>query len=338
MAELRVDVVEIADVLDHPNADRLDIIKIVGMDYVCISQKGNYTPGDLAFYFPVDSVLPDKWVEEFGIKSFYSGRIRAARLRGIFSEGLLIPVSEYWPKDISETPKRGAEVTGIFGVTKYEPVIPVEMAGQVLRPIGLQEAFDSPEHFKKYNNLLVDGEEIVITEKLHGTNFCVMNKDNVIFSGSHNNWMKDNEENSGNVYVRVIKEFPELTAIHDKVHLIGEIVGVQDLKYGCERGKIQYAIFAAKVDGRYLNYNEFQDLCNKYKIKMATVLYRGPYSKSIVEQFNLVDSVWPGAKHMMEGVVVQPVVERTPMELNKRLVLKYISERYSLRKSGTENK
>lgn len=338
MAELRIEVVEIAEVLDHPDADRLDIIKVKDMDYVCVSQKGNYKPGDLAFYFPVDSVLPDKWVEEFGIRGFYHNRIRAARLRGIFSEGLLIPVEKYWPKEISTLPRRGAEVTGVFGVTKYEPPIPVEMAGQVLRPLRLEENFDSPEHFKRYNHLLEEGEEVVITEKLHGTNFCVMYDGSTTFSGSHNNWMIDDENNARNVYIRVVKEYPELSTIHEKVHLIGEIVGVQDLKYGCKNGSIDYAIFAAKVNGRYLNFDEFQDLCNKYKLKMATVLYRGGYSKEKVESFNKCDSVWPGANHMMEGVVIQPVTERIPMQLNKRLVLKYISERYSLRKGGTENK
>jgi len=338
MAELKVKVVEIESVNDHPNADRLDIIKVKDMDYVIISGKGNLKAGDLAFYFPVDSVLPEKWVNEFDIAGFYFGRIKATKLRGIFSEGLLIPViDKYWP--FSSKPKAGQDVNGVFNVTKYDPPIPVEMQGQVLRPLSASERFPSPEHFKTYSNLLVEGEEVVITEKYHGANFGVAKfRDGTIGSHSHNDWMIDSEENKRNLYVRIVKEYPELAAIPALVHVYGEIIGVQDLKYGLDKGKINYVLFGAKINDRFLNYTEFQDLCNKYELNRANVLFRGPYTKDKVTQYNNVDSTYPGANHMMEGVVINPVNERYSSEVGGRLVLKFISEKYHLRKNGTENK
>lgn len=337
MAELKVEVVVIKEVTKHPDADRLDIVKMEGLDYVCVSGKGNFKKGDLAFYFPVDAVLPEKWVKEFGIENFYSKRLRAAKIRGIFSEGLLIPAEKYWPKEVSTELKPGVEVSGVFGVTKYEAPIPKEMSGQVIRPVTGREIFPEPEHFQKYNSLLVEGEEVVITEKYHGANFgAAKTYDDVLISHSHNYWMKNNEANKNNVFVRVINENPEFANLPKLVHVYGEVLGVQDLKYGLKNGKIDYVLFAAKVNDRFLNIDEFQDLCNKYGLKRVNVLYRGPYSKDKVLQFNNADTTHTGASHMMEGCVVQPVKEREEMSLGKRLVLKYVSERYKLRRKGTE--
>ncbi|MEM7578782.1 MAG: RNA ligase, partial [Cyanobacteria bacterium P01_A01_bin.80] len=111
MSIFKVEVIEINRVESHPNADRLDIISMSGMGYQVISAKGNFKVGDLAFYFPIDSVIPDKYVEEFGIGSYYRKKLRAAKLRGIFSEGLLIPVGEDFTGNIGE------DYTEHFGIT-----------------------------------------------------------------------------------------------------------------------------------------------------------------------------------------------------------------------------
>jgi hypothetical protein len=52
-------VVRISSIIPHPNADRLDIATIEGMAYQVVTAKGNFKPGDLAFYFPIDSVICD---------------------------------------------------------------------------------------------------------------------------------------------------------------------------------------------------------------------------------------------------------------------------------------
>ena len=67
---------------------------------------------------------------------------------------------------------------------------------------------------------------------------------------------------------------------------------------------------------------------------MVPVLYTGPYSWEVVSQFNNANSVLE-RKCMLEGVIVQPLVERIHPEIG-RVVLKLISDRYLLRKDGTE--
>ncbi|WP_232435745.1 hypothetical protein [Rivularia sp. PCC 7116] len=149
MSIFKVEVVEINRVESHPNADRLDIVSMSGMGYQVISAKGNFQVGDLAFYFPIDSIIPDKYVEEFGIGSYYSKKLRAAKLRGIFSEGLLIPVGENFTGNI------GDDYTEHFGITKYEYPIPKTMNGDMENHIGHYK-FPAPQHLKRYPDIFVN--------------------------------------------------------------------------------------------------------------------------------------------------------------------------------------
>lgn len=327
MSIFKVEVVKIISVNSHPNADRLDIATIEGMAYQVVTAKGNFSPSDIAFYFPIDSVIPDEYLDKFGIRPYYSKKLRAAKLRGIFSEGLLIPVAEEFQGNI------GDDYTEHFGVTKYEYPIPQNMSGDVESPIG-QYKFPSPEHLKRYRDVLEEGEKVVVTEKLHGTNFTVMVDENGTHIGSHNYFWKNNTTNKNLVYVRAYNETPALHKQPINTQVFGEIYGVQDIKYGLNNSKIGIALFAVKNNGKFLNYNDFVAFCDKFALPSVPVLYIGSYTWEAVSQFNNANSVLE-PKCMMEGVIIQPLVERTHPEIG-RVVLKLISDRYLLRKDPTE--
>lgn len=327
MSIFKVEIVKINTINPHPNADRLDIATIEGMAYQVITAKGNFEVGDLAFYFPIDSVIPDNYLDKFGIRSYYSKKLRAAKLRGIFSEGLLIPVDADFDGNV------GDDVTEYFGVTKYEYPIPQNMSGDVESHIG-QYKFPSPEHLKRYRDILQVGEEVVITEKIHGTNFTVLTDEDGIHVSSHNYFWKNNAANKNLVYVRAYNEFDSLHNLPLDTQVFGEIYGVQDIKYGLSNGKIGIVIFAVKNNGNFLDYDEFQAFCNEYSLPQVPVLYRGAYSWEAVSQFNNASSV-VDKNSIMEGVIVQPIKERTHPEIG-RVVLKLISDRYLLRTGGTE--
>lgn len=327
MSIFKVEVVQINSINPHPNADRLDIVTIDGMAYQVITAKGNFKIGDLAFYFPIDSVIPEEFLDKFAIRSYYSKKLRAAKLRGIFSEGLLIPVNADFEGNV------GDDFTEYFGVTKYEYPIPQNMSGEVESHIG-QYKFPSPEHLKRYPDVLQIGEEVVVTEKIHGTNFTILVDENGTHVSSHNYFWKNNVINKNLVYVRAYNEFDCLQNLPINTQVFGEIYGVQDIKYGLSNGKIGIAIFAVKNNGNFLDYDEFVAFCNKYSLPQVPVLYRGAYSRELVAQFNNASSV-VDKNSIMEGVIVQPVRERTHPEIG-RVVLKLISDRYLLRSGGTE--
>lgn len=327
MSTFKVEVVKINQINSHPNADRLDIASIEGMAYKVVTAKGNFQPGDLAFYFPIDSVIPDAFLDRFGIRPYYSNKLRAAKLRGIFSEGLLIPV------DHDLTGNVGDDYTEYFGVTKYEYPIPQNMSGEMEAPIGRYK-FPSPEQLKRYRDVLHEGEEVVVTEKIHGTNFTTLIDADGVHIGSHNYFWKNNEKNKALVYIRAYNQHPALHKLPLDTQVFGEIYGVQDIKYGLNSSNLGMALFAVKRNGCFLNHLEFVAFCQEFSLPTVPILYIGPYSWAAVSQFNNANSTL-SQDCIMEGVIVQPLVERTDLEIG-RVVLKLISDRYLLRKDGTE--
>jgi RNA ligase (TIGR02306 family) len=328
MSEFKVEVVKINSVIPHPNADRLDLVMFEGMGYQVVIAKGKFQVGDLAYYFPIDSVIPDLYLDEFEIRTYYKKKIRATKLRGIFSEGLLVEVGADFDGQL------GDDYAERFGVTKYEYPIPTSMNGDMEGQIG-QHKFPAPEHLKRYKDVFFDGEEVVITEKIHGTNFSVLTTpDGEVKIASHRYFWKDNEVNQNMVYIRTYHENQSLQNLPHDVQVFGEIYGVQDLKYGLKNGKTDFILFAVCKEGQFLNYDDFVSFCDAYQLPRVPVLYRGKYSWEIATQFNNANSVL-APEYMMEGVIIQPAIERIDPKIG-RVTLKLISDRYLLRQDGTE--
>jgi RNA ligase (TIGR02306 family) len=328
MSEFKVEIVKINSVVPNPNADRLDLVMFEGMGYQVVIAKGKFRIGDLAYYFPIDSVIPDRYLDEFEIRTYYHKKIRATKLRGIFSEGLLVEVGADFDGKV------GDDYAERLGIVKYEYPIPSTMNGDMEGQIG-QYKFPAPEHLKRYQDVLVVGEEVVVTEKIHGTNFSVLvDQEGEVKIASHRYFWKDNEINRRMVYIRTYHDSLALQNLPRGVQVFGEIYGIQDLKYGLENGKTDFVIFAVCKGGEFLNYDDLISFCDAYQLPRVPILYRGEYRQELTTQFNNADSVL-APKSMMEGVIIQPAIKRTDLKVG-RVVLKLISDRYLLRKDGTE--
>ena len=80
------------------NADRLECAHIGG--WHCVVGKGEFKVGDPAVYFEVDSLLPD--VKPFSDMDFLRSKgfkIKTQKIRGEYSQGLLMPLSAWVDKD-----------------------------------------------------------------------------------------------------------------------------------------------------------------------------------------------------------------------------------------------
>ena len=257
MSTFSCPVVRVSSVEDHKNADRLSIVKMEGLGYTCISGKlddgsPRYKVGDFVVYIPSASVLPewllksmDFWNEETG-KGFLSGAdgniVRPKRLRGIFSEGVLFPITfvadedghdgDYWLTGENEDhvlPSHhvngvfgpsGIDVAEILGITKYEPPIPTGMSGEVANLFGSTVRYDF-ERIESVPDIFEIGEPVVASEKLHGSFCCIRyvpnlnhpemfgsNGDILVHSkglGAQGLAFKNNESNNGNIYVQTIR-------------------------------------------------------------------------------------------------------------------------------------
>lgn len=148
-------------ILPHPNADALELGQVD--DFVVVVQKGLYKSGDLIAYIPEQSILPDALVAEMGLEGrLGSGnRVKPVKLRGQLSQGLCYPAREGWVE--------GQDVGLELGVEKWTPEVPKVLAGNVYH-LGEEftVAFDI-ENVKKFPGVLIEGEEVKMTEKVHGT-------------------------------------------------------------------------------------------------------------------------------------------------------------------------
>ena len=329
MSTFSVPVVRLGSVSRHPNADALSLTEVRGCPVVL--RTGSFVEGDLAVYVPVDAVV-DTTVPELAFlaaDSKTSVRIRAKRLRGTFSMGLLIPA----PADAQE----GDDLAERLRIVKWEEPEPVSMAGEQAKAPSLLVPTYELEAWRHYGSLLFDAREpVIVTEKLHGTNgrFVVDAAGN-LHVGSHRTWK---QVDGTTVWARVAEQYGlrEKLARHPGLVFFGEVYGsgVQDMTYGHGAGRLSLAFFDVfdSVTGDYLSHAAAEALLDELSLPTVPVLYRGPLDVALLSRLAEEDSVHGGIR---EGVVVRPVVERVSMAV--RCVLKVVSERYLLRRGGTEH-
>jgi RNA ligase (TIGR02306 family) len=347
MSEFSTPVVTVGPVEKHPNADSLGITQVFG--YPVIVRLGETTPGMKAVYVPVDAVVPD--IPQF---KFLDGhfRIKAKKLRGTLSLGMLMPLKDFpeVPQDASD----GTDLSTVLGIGKYEQPVDYQsplFRGDCEKDPGVVPGYTDIQNYRRYPNIIPPWEPVVITEKLHGTNarFFYGNPqfqgDTTVsggegarlYCGSHKTWKKPGET----LWWEVAKEY----GLEEKLKgtpyaLFGEIFGyVQDLRYGASPGQRSLRIFDVYhyQKGVYLDFEEAHKLIEGMKLQWVPVLYRGTMKAEgyLAHEANAESSI-TGADHHREGLVIRTAVERFHPEVG-RVVLKYVGERYLLRKGGTEH-
>jgi RNA ligase (TIGR02306 family) len=256
----------------------------------------------------------------------------------------------------SHTEKLGELVEGedyseALGVTKYEPPIPSEMSGRVEHKPGLYSYTDI-ENIKYFPQVLSEDEEVVASEKIHGscTILCRFPDGEFVVSSkglASKQLALITERNSDGVAVNIYHRVGEafgistiLDALSERwpgqtLTLFGETLGVQDLMYGLPKGELDLKFFDLRVGDRYLDYDEFVSICQEFDLPRPNELYRGPYDRVKLEEVASGREQVTGKEvHLREGVVVRPAHERRDNELG-RVILKVISPAY-LTKRGDE--
>jgi tRNA-binding EMAP/Myf-like protein len=377
MSEFRCEVVKIGKVSKNPNADNLSITEVLG----CPVQfrTGDFKEGDLAVYIPVDSMVPTDTKHFAFLKSKEHPnrtheRIKAKKLRQIFSMGMVIPMPL---AGLSV----GADLSQHLGVFKFEE--PEDIEVEVIQPKGFWRRFTSacnkrfydivigkppkgasafPEYdvesVRKYGQNLVIGEEVIINLKVHGQNsrfgwYCKEPKGNALTK-----WIKKKYGNKFYIGSRTTfkaekgtTNWHEVARKYDlknklkpypNIAIYGETFGfkVQDLTYG-QTGKA-FLVFDVRDlnTGRWFGYDEAIAFCKNIGLGMCPELYRGPWL-GVKEHEILAEGLSPiepdpGQKPCIrEGWVVKPVKERKT-EQGARVQYKFVGQKYLLRHNGTE--
>ena len=364
-SEHNVEVVKV-QLEPHPDADLLSIATVKG--WQCVVRTEDFKGVKLGVYIPIDSVCPDTPEFEFlGKKK----RIKTVKLRGILSQGLLIPAKEGWIE--------GQDIKEEMGIVKWEPPPPpAQFTGKQRSQKDQPPGFDKYTHIQNIKNypnafgpqrlgnywwkyfpknwkrvartlkdkvkFLVKGPQVVvITEKSHGTNSRFGLIQDQFLVGSHNCSLDTTD--MSNIYCQMAVKLDIEQKLRDYINesgqetlnivIYGEIFGpgIQDLTYDVLEPTMR--LFDIVVNGHYLDWEEFIVCANKLGLEIVDVLYKGTFSMPKVQICTSGMSVTGNGMHIREGCVVKPVKEQFHPKLG-RLILKSINPDYLLRKGGTE--
>jgi RNA ligase (TIGR02306 family) len=369
MSNLIVEVCKIEEIRNHSNADRVELARV--KNWWSVVPKGKYSVGSKVLYIPPDAILPEELAVRWGIAKFLAPlakypdgtrppglRVRAAKFRGERSYGTIQDVEDpTW--DI------GKDLVEHYGITKYEPPVKSH-AGDAAPEVEGFHKYTDIESFGNFPGVFQEGEEVVIDEKIHGTNCRVglLAHDEgtgvrpTLMAGSHTVRRKE-FDNKGNKSLywfplelkpgqqdSVVELLDHLHETHKQpIILFGEIYGpgIQDMHYGrTEKG---FRVFDMTIGGRWIDYDDKVALWTKFGVEYVPLLYRGPFSVQKCEE--LVDgpttvcdpSTIREPFKGREGFVIRPVKERFDPTLSGRAILKYVSADYHDRKNKnpTEN-
>ena len=360
MADFQVPVVTVDAIEPIPGADNIELAVIGG--YRSVTKKGAFVPGDLAVYIPEGALVPDALLAQIGLTGKLSGsghnRVKAIKLRGCLSQGILLSVedvatalegnSEYEDPIFME----GFDFAAILGIIKYEVRVPQHLSGRA-KPLGAlhgtTRSYDV-ESAKKYKTPFIDGEEVFVTSKIHGTEVEVgylpdedlpyvtskgLGKRGIVY-----------ELDEDSLYVRVVKQhrliellksFCVANAGIKQIVLFGEIagMGVQDLTYNTAPTFFGFDIWIRREgeEGHFFNPDLFFFYTEAMGVDTVPLLYHGPYHEGLLAELSEDKKEQVSGKelHMEEGVVCCPAVERKDKH-GTRMKLKWVTEQYLLRK------
>jgi RNA ligase (TIGR02306 family) len=327
MSEFKAEVIEIGKIEPHPDADRLEITYVHG-GYPCIIGKGSFQEGDLAVYVPANTTVPisDPRFAFLAKTATADGRarVKALKLRGVFSMGLLIPPNHDW--------HLGLDAKDLLDVRRYEPPLAVVTDG----PEDTAEyLIDLPkytdiESWRKYPNLFQPDDEIICTEKIDGTNTRFLVVQDQLHVGARTWWVKETATSAWWMAAHKLGIYDKLKA-HPGMMLVGETYGkVNVLRYGLTNdiSFVAFDVFDMQR-GMYLDYDAFLAFCRALEIPTAPELFRGQRAELDIAALTSSPSVLGNGTCIQEGCIVRPVKEQYDRQIG-RLILKYHSEKYLL--------
>ena len=333
----------IGSVVEIPNADNIELVLVNG--WQAITKKGEYKEGDFVIVATTDAIIPQKLSDDMGVTNYLrkGQRVRTVKLRGVYSECLLIPV-KYVP--FMENYYDGKDMMELLGITKYEP--PVKM---IPLSNGKKVRYHQNPNFhiyykfpnmKNVPDMFTEDDDVVITRKIHGTNarYGIVRKKKLSLwdrvrkffgnewvefeyvYGSHN--VEKGSDSQGFYDTDVWMEMADKHQIRKKLWnhvkdtyypeeltqgftIYGEIYGKgiqKNYEYGLN--EIMFYGFDVEVDGEYQPHMEETVHFKCLGLPQVPVLYKGKWSKEQQDKFVFNNFIY-GTKVPHEGVVVKSV-------------------------------
>jgi len=166
---------KIGSVSEIPGADNIEMATVGGWN--AITKKGEYQVGDKVVVATTDAVIPQDLSDLMGVTNYLrkGQRVRTVKLRGVYSECLLIPFKYLAPKSLENRLNEGDDMMEILGITKFEPPVKTITLQSGGRKVKYHQNPNFHVYYKFPNqknvpDMFSEEDEVVITRKLHGTN------------------------------------------------------------------------------------------------------------------------------------------------------------------------
>lgn len=337
-------VAKIDEIKEIPGSDNIEQAIIGG--WSCIVKKGSHSANELVICTTTDAVIPEDLSDELGVTNYLrkGNRVRTVKLRGVYSESLIIPIS-FTKKYTSDKLYEGKDMMGDMGIYKYEPPVKqIQLASG--RKIRYQDNPNFHVYYKFPNLKNVPGmfnenDVVEITRKIHGTNarYGIVKKNKLSlwdrfrkFIGLANKWIeyefvvgshnveKGSDSNGfydTNVWYEIEKKYDIKKKLWDFVNkwnpeeigegviLYGEIYGA-GIQKGYDYGlkDIQFAGFDFKMNGNYLATFEAFSVIQLIGLPYVPVLYWWKWSQQIQDKY-VFNNFIEGTKIPHEGIVIK---------------------------------
>ena len=353
-------VARINEIKPIEGADKIEQGVIGGWN--CIIQKGQYKVDDLVAVATTDAVIPQHLSDDMNVTNYLrkGGRVRTVKLRGVYSECLIIPIEKtgLFKYEFTE----GKDLMDIMYIYKYEPP-----AVQIQLSSGRKVKYYQNPNFGvyyKFPNLknvkgMFTGEDLVeITRKMHGTNarygivkkrkMSIWDKVKRFFGnewaeyeyvyGSHNVekgsdsqgfystdvWRTiDNKYKIREKLWDLFKRYKDYYEIKEGIVIYGEIFGEgiqKNYDYGLK--EIEFAGFDVTINGEYCDSGRRLDIFNNVlDLPHVPILYGDEWSQEIQDSF-VFNNFIEGTKVPHEGIVIKA------LDGNRQKVAKVINPDY----------
>lgn len=162
---------KILEIRPIEGADNIELAVIGG--WQCIVKKGAHTVDEKIVVATTDAIIPVKLSDELNVTNYLrkGGRVRTVKLRGVYSECLIIP--KYKLPDPGKY-SIGDDVMDVLKIYKYEPPVKqIQLASG--RKVRWQDNPNFHVYYKFPNlknvpGMFTEEDTVEITRKIHGTN------------------------------------------------------------------------------------------------------------------------------------------------------------------------
>lgn len=283
---------------DIPDADFISSATVVcgiGGKWRGVVQKGSFNYGDKCMVFLPDCVLPEN--NDYRFMEKRGWRVRMMRFKGAPSEVLIMPL----PDDSLDV---GYDASIYCGVSRYFKEIPANMQGKIKANfpsfVPRTDELNYQMHFDLVDKL--HGLPYYITEKADGSSTTAYKHEGNFGLCSRNYELQKNYDNG---YWKVEQKYSVEERLPDGYALQWETVGPKIQKNPMGFKEIDGRAFSAYNinERRYLEINEFMELCQKLEFPTVHVVGGGgSFDKQGVEL--LGEGTYLNGKQR-EGVVVR---------------------------------